>query len=526
MSRIYGEVNFVSGNLSMKDCGNVYKVYGDKIFCILGRIKTGGGINSIEDISRLYLENGIAITEQLGGTYILVIFDQKKNELLVFHDRTTSPVTMYYLPLADKLFFGTSLKSLLHIIPAPRAFAEGQIEEFLCNGYLYNEETLVEGIYKIKAFHALHATKEEVKQIPVSYREMKMNKGDALNAFKETLDRAIVDCFVGEKEINLPLSSGYDSSYIVHIANEKGAIPINAFSVGGKFGKNELPLVEENIKSFPKANLVSALTDENTLQHMPDIVWRLEGNVFESGIFLQYELAKHVSKAGKNYLICGECADQVLNENYLRNDRVFPEKQGYYEFSEYPYIFGSYLILKKNGILFNSFGIETRYPYLSDEFVDIAWALRYENGKDKRCHVANCREHLPKLVIQNISKIGGSTDCHSLFAGKNEINTFFNEIERSDLYRQNISLVKKYFYSEQQKQSGLKRVKTIARNIILNALGINKAGREADVYFNEEIKLRDYLKIMYLILFETLFLSGKYDDQFAEEEIKDELKSF
>ena len=523
MQYIYGELDLTSCNLTLREHGSAYGIYDDRVVCIHGRIKTENGINDLEEISLMYGKYGKDITEYIGGTYILLLYDQKTKELFVCHDRTTSPVTFYYMSDGDKLFFGSSLKPVIRQLPAPRSFVKGQLEEFMCNGYLYSGETLVEGIYKIKAFHALHVIKGSISQIPVTYHFERLDKGEALGHFKPVLDRAIVSCFEGEDEINAPLSSGYDSSYLVHIANEQGSVPVHAFSVGGKTGKSELPLVEENIRYFTNASLVSVLTDEASLRNLPDIVWRLEGNVFESGIFLQYELAKAVSKAGKKYLMCGECADQVLNENYLREDRIFPEKSEYYEFSEYPYIFSSYLILKKNGILFNSFGIETRYPYLDNDFVDVAQSLRYENGRDKRCHVANCRECLPEQVLKNVSKIGGSTECHSLFADKDEIHAFFRYIENTDFYQTYTDLIKKYSYAETQKQTGIKKVKTTIRDCVLDLFKINKSGRRANDYFIEEMKIREYMKVMYLVLFEKLFLSGEYDNRFEDAGIQDEL---
>lgn len=348
-------------------------------FEVQGTINTNGTANDFTTLIRLYHQYAEQMTAHVGGTYLAVIYDKATGRLTILQDRMTSPVTLYYTEHEGSLFYASSLKTLLCTIRMPRALNEEAVEEFLINGYLYGEQTLVRGVSKLNASHALITENGQIRQVEVSYPCKAMSKGEALDSWKETLDAAIERCTQGESEINLPISSGYDSSYILQVAAGKTDRPVNAFSIGGQFGKNELPAVRENIRSYPQVSLHTALTSHETLQYFPDIVWRLEGAVFEVGIFLQYELAKLVRKQNKRFLVCGECADQVMNENFLRQERMFPVQANncpqYYAFDQYPYIFGSHLILKKNGILFNSFDIETRYPYLDERFLSAAQAL-------------------------------------------------------------------------------------------------------------------------------------------------------
>lgn len=488
---------------------------------VMGNAVCGGKANNGEAIAALLEADVGAITEKLSGLYILVAFQKSTGHLWVFHDRTTSPVAFYYTVWQDKLFYGTSLKSVLQKSGCPRTFNESAVENFIVNGYLYGKETLVSNVEKLHAFHALSVKGGVVEQLPVSYSLDELSPGEALDAFAPTLDAAVRRSFEGDAEITLPLSSGYDSSYILHVAHEGSELPVSAFSIGGKFGKNELPAVRENAALYPRVKLETALTDNNTLKNFADIVWRLEGAVYEVGLFLQYELARLVSSHGKKHLICGECADQVLNDYYFNPDRVSPEgKEGspmYYEFSEYPYIFGSYLILKKNGILANSFGIETKYPYLDKDFMSVAHALVGLNHKDKRVHVANCNKRLPEAVLRNISKIGGATDCHSLFESADAVKAFFEKIEQSDFYLSHREIIARHSLGEKEKQTGVARLKTAVRGLVLNALHIGTEGRRKDVYFHEEIKLREYLSYAYLILFQKLFLTDRFAAYSKEE---------
>ncbi len=523
MKQFIGCYDLQTGVLQDRSLGVFAYEDDDAVIRVFGRIRTeNGAVNDGKELVKGLHKWGSGLTQHIGGVYLLLCYEKQTDCLRIFQDRTTSPVTLYYTVFENKLYYGTSLKTLLFESGMPRSLNEEAVEDFIVNGYLYGRYTLVKDVEKIESFHALRVCAKDAKPVvqeKISYTVGKMTKGEALDAWKPVLDKAIERCFEGEGEVNAPLSSGYDSSYIVHVASENGKVPINAFSVGGKFGKNELPVVEENVKLYDKVKLTTALTDDNSLQNLPDIVWRLEGAVYENGLFLQYELAELVRKSGKSYLICGECADQVMNENYLREDRIHPEKPDgqplYYEFADYPYIFGSYLILKKNGILANSFDIETRYPYLDDAFVSVANAVRMVSGRDKRCHVANCRECLPEKVVGNISKIGGATECHSLFNSRKEMQSFMEKVENSDFYKKNEAMLRSHSLGEKERQTGLARVKTAVRNAVLNALRIGKDGREKSAYFHEEMKLREYLCYTYVILFEKLILSGEYTERFG-----------
>ena len=521
MKQIYGVFD-LKKNEYTDASEDVYTFHDDSIsLWIYGSAESENSVNCGEVLADIFKKYGLEFTDKVCGVYIAVFFDKISKAVYVFHDRSTSSAVLYYAEYNEKFYISTSLKRIFFETKMPRIFNENAVEEFIINGYIYGENTLVKDIYKLKAFHCLEIAGGTVRQLRVNYHVREMSKGEALDSFKAAVDKAVQKCFHGESEINIPLSSGFDSNYIAYVASEKSDASINAFSVGGKFGKNELPVVEKNVKHYKSMKLSSALTDKDTLQNFPDIVWRLEGSVYEVGLFLQYELAKLVQKNGKKSLICGECADQVMNKYYLREDRLFPQKDGgaplYYEFSEYPFIFGNYLILKKNGILANSFGIETRYPYLDNEVVSVSHALRSINGKDKRVHTANCEDCLPTEILENMSKIGGATEFHSLFNSEDEIRKFFSDIEKSDFYASHKEMIKRHSYTESQKQTGIKKYKTLVRNTLLKIFHISN---EKNSYFNTEMKLKEYMCTAYLVIFEKLFISDIYSDKFSEDGIK------
>ena len=134
-------------------------------------------------------------------------------------------------------------------------------------------------------------------------------------------------------------------------------------------------------------------------------------------------------------------------------------------------------------------------------------------------HVANCRECLPPEVIANMSKIGGSTEMHSLFDNQKAIDQFFKTVEATPFYQRHEEMLKSHQVGEIHKQTGAAKIKTILRNVLFTILHVNKEGRKKDAYLWQEMKLREYICYTYVILFEKLILSGEYNDQFGNEEI-------
>lgn len=510
MRRILAEFNLENGMFAdySSDLIN-YEDEGCRVM-IYGRAESGSGINDAAGIRELFRNYGTKLTEHLSGVFFILVYDKENKFLYVFQDRVTGPVALYYIRKDNSVFIGTSLKALLMKSGIKRKLNEKAVGEFLVNGFIYGNETLAENVYKIRAYCCLVIGNGEIKEQTVLYPFTQYTAPEALEAFRNTIDSAIDTELSGLDEISMPLSSGYDSNYIAYRATADGKVPVTAFSVGGASGKSELPVVEQNVRFYKNMTLCSARTDPDILQRFPDIVWRLEGNVYESGIFLQYVLMSLVASNGKKTLVCGEVADQVMNMNYLRSDRIHPLNDTgeplYYEFSDYPYIFSSYLILKKSGILAESFGIETRYPYINEKLISVCGALGPYNRKDKRIHVANCEECLPPQVTSNMKKIGGSTDCHSLFGSQKDIKEFFRRVEHTRFFRSHRKLIEKYSATAKEKQKGMTLLKTKIRNLVLSILHV----KHTDFFF-EEMKIREYLCVVYLFLFEKLILSDSAD---------------
>ncbi|MCR5464835.1 MAG: hypothetical protein K6F06_09930 [Bacteroidales bacterium] len=505
--------DFSHGALSWEDDHHIIKILGH-----LDGASDPSGAGSI--ISEAFLAYHDDLTLHLSGVYLVMVYEKRKPALHFYQGLSSFPLALYYTTNNGVLCYSTSLKVILKYSGIQREFDEEGLREFLFNGHILGGNTLVKNVYKLEPHKSLFASIASVTQVPARYSIPSLSEEEAKEKWNPVLERAIRQSFDGEGEINMAISSGYDSNYIMYVAS-KGGLPINAFSVGGGSGADELPIVKKNVKEYENVSLFTARTDSDSLSCLPDIVWRLEGSVFERGIFLQYELARLVKRSGKSYMILGEGADQVMNVNYMDQSGLSIDGRVVKVTSrEYPYHYANNMVLKKNGIISNSFGIDCRYPYLDSEFVSVAHAMRHLNGVKKWFHVDNCKRILSPGICDTISKIGGATDCHSLFPSAADISKFESIDRKSDFYKFISG------FSDRSEKLTVKKAYVDFLSMVCRVFRIPEVNAPKKVYRRDEVLLREHVCYLYLFLFKELLLSGKYDHMLDNQGINLRLSDF
>ena len=205
-------------------------------------------------------------------------------------------------------------------------------------------------------------------------------------------------------------------------------------------------------------NTSSANTE--TIQNFTDIVWCLEGSMYYYDLFSQYELLKSAKRSGVNSLI----SDGSLNE---------------------------IMLIKGHEILSNSMDINITYPLLNHSIINILYKKRFIKKKLKNIDKDNLLSS--NNTFQNIDSM-----YNSLFKSNDEINILYNKLEQSHIYTNNKSIIDK----------------------LINTRFYKKFKSKNNNLKFQENKLQKYLGILYIIIFDKLFISGKYDYLFLSPRIK------
>lgn len=448
-----------------------------------------------EKFYKEYINKDINLISEFNDLFLSIIYNKHTQELHIFSDITTSKYNLYYTLTDNKFFYSTSLKWLLINSKVERKLNTNAAQQFIKNGFVYGKETLIENVYKLD-FRDEIIVKNKVEIKKCDYKLIKTND-DLIDTIQNSINK-----YNKLDTISMPLSGGYDSNLILNtLKNNK----INAFTIGGTVGNNEIPLVKSNITSMNNVKLYTKIIDEKIYDSLADIVWRLDGSVYEKGIFMQYALANLASIHNAKDLICGECADEILNKNYNKNlNKVINNKISKTDkltFMSDPFILTNLVVLKKSSIMLNSFNITGHYPFNNTKIAETSINYYKNNGLDKKYYKRECQ----KLFKYNLNKQDGATSNQCLMANnnyhKNVIDIYYND------------MLNKVLVNNKHNKLSLKKILLRIYQIFKT-----KSKKELISKLNER-RIDKNLKKIYLVIFNELYITGKYDNEFKNESI-------
>lgn len=415
--------------------GNVYNLKNKKM--------------SLEDIEKFYYKFGNKINDYLDGTYSLIIFDYKIQKCYIYQDYFGNNQSIYYYTDEDDILISNKLKEIIVNKNEKWKLNRKAVNIFLDKGYIPDKITLIEKIYKLPSKKYLEIDLKKQKLKLINDKNFNKIKKEIVNEdiYNEAL-RSICTSEVKDfrDNIAITISSGYDTNYLLYTLNKISKKKIDAFCIGGKIGRNEIPDAKDICSKYTNVNFYSKLVDETSLNSYPEIVWALEGAIYEAGIFLQYELSKMISN--NNDIILGECADQVLHYELYHKKLAILKKIKYNLHRKMKFLISginckpykdiyemaSYKVIKKNGIMMNYFGVNPRYPYLRKRFIGIARNVVKIGDTKKYYHKKVINHFLPKDITKILKKIGGATELKTLFVGNIKLDELKNICKRSEFY--------------------------------------------------------------------------------------------
>lgn len=377
------------------------------------------------------------------GVYTQFTYNKEKKTLETKEEYPGGKAWIYMMDEGNRIYFSSSLRTMKEKRGVSFVLNEGILPHFMYNGFLYGKHTLVCGVFKLEPGICLIFDRERIYRQVISYSydeaEVESYEENYQRVLEDAIRKSMEHQLRIDKKVNLTLSAGYDSNCILHIV--KKYYPdemVNAYTIGGYKGVNEIENAKKIAAFYQDVNLRIGMVTPDTLEALEDMVERLEGGVYERGIFLQYELAKLLKKSECKSIICGECADQIFNKNYyapVQQDNFL------FDYENHPKQMGAYVVKKKNELMLNSFGIEVQYPFLEKQLRHMAYLLRHKNGIGKTFHIQMCKNWFPKSVLSYVEKKGGSTDLEALFETNGDIAA---AMKKSPFFSEEYHITEKY----------------------------------------------------------------------------------
>ncbi len=453
--------------------------------------------------------------------YLALVYDHREKSLFISSDITTSPLNFYYTQKEQKIYFSTSLKYVVKESKIERVLNLDAAKAFLVNGYIVGKETLIQNVYKLEFANDLKLEIGKCTLVPKKHQpQPEKRPGKARKKLIPTIQESILKNAGLESDVFMPLSNGYDSNLILNTVLTNNATRVHAITVGGRNGSDETEAVKQNVENIQALELHTVMIDETYFEFLPDIVWRLDGCVYESGVFLQYALAKKAKEIGATYLLCGEGSDEVQNKYYRGSiRRVFageasPDKK-YFTYSD-PFIGTNLMIMKKSAVMLNSFGIEGRYPFKGTAFSEVAMACSKYNGTGKKLYKKMCNRLFPKEITERIKTRGGTTGVRATISDRayHRLEALMSQSELlKEVHNSGAGIITDSWTRKRRREQGVQRLLSEIRDEGfakgMKRIKTNRQGKRYVKVFKEA----------YLLAFVELFMSGKYDNLFENEGI-------
>lgn len=484
----------------------------------------------VQLVGALYAAAGIGGLSELDGMFSVFLLDRNRHRAYLLQDPLASDLPLYYAVSAKSLLFGTSLKQLLSRWPHARRPNLEACYDFLRAGSTFfanlvpNGNTLVQHIHKVppnaylEVDTSLGAIRKHWLTRPVSppssQHQAKRQLMGAIDASIDTLHAKL-----GSGRLSMSMSGGFDSNYIIHRLRKLSDAPFRAFTVGGQ-KVNEIPQASAIAQVYDNVDHITSTVNETLIESFPDIVWRLEGYVYESGVFLQYALAELVARNGVDLLFLGDGADQFLDSVFYSGLSQVVQRQPLWHLAAMAYLtrdkkrtatellrgysiarharrrasdicryFGMLdFVIKKVGLMLNSVGVQGVYPFLSQAVREVGPALGPQAFR-KRLYKQHVQKALDPRVNLLLKKGGGRTDIEFMF--RDRIEEIARAVTRSPLVRR-----------------------------LLRPGHLDTLGRRPDLHWHLLTQL------LYLDLFDHLLLSGDHDQRLGQQSNPTTLSSY
>ena len=238
------------------------------------------GESDSEMILHAYDEWGTKAVDKFIGMFAIVIFDEKKNEIIIFRDRAGVKPLFYYWH-NDLFLFASELKAFHEHPKFEKSLNIDAVAAFMQYGNVPTPHCIFEHCAKVKPGHFLvldlnSKTYSETcywnvydyynkPKLTLSYEEAKAETKDILtSAFNYRM--------VSDVPIGIFLSGGYDSTCVTSILQSESSAQLKTFTIGvPDIGLNEAPYAKDIAKHLGTDHTEINCTQEEAINMISDL---------------------------------------------------------------------------------------------------------------------------------------------------------------------------------------------------------------------------------------------------------------
>jgi asparagine synthase (glutamine-hydrolysing) len=197
-------------------------------------------LSNIELIEIAYEQWGIEFIKQVKGSFVIILYDKNREELLLIKDKI-GKVPLNYYQSNDKIFFASSLQRFKEISAFIPSISPQSLASYLQFGSILQPNTILKECYKVRSGHyklfdlkTKESREESYWKLEECYQEPKIHDSEAtiIKHAQQLLQESIKESSYKNRSIALSLSGGYDSSTLASLLQEQNSKKIETFTIG------------------------------------------------------------------------------------------------------------------------------------------------------------------------------------------------------------------------------------------------------------------------------------------------------
>jgi len=264
---------------------------------------------------QLYDRFGQSCVEKINGKFAFVLFDAKKERLLLARDRFGIE-SLYYTVHNDYVAFSSTAAGVLQLTGGEKQINPAAVGKFLLFNYNPGLQTFFNSVTRLQGAHFLRIENGEVNLKRYWQLEFNPKAADETEVAQNLLShlRQAVSLRVDEDRApGIFLSGGMDSSTVVALAAEKANAQVNTFSYRCK------------AVSFDESEYARAMAEFTSSKHhegeycsedvllMPEIVRSMNEPFCDVGINIAtHLLGKNAASSTTEYILTGDGGDELF----------------------------------------------------------------------------------------------------------------------------------------------------------------------------------------------------------------------
>jgi asparagine synthase (glutamine-hydrolysing) len=380
-----------------------------------------------------YVEWGRNFISHLIGMFAFAIYDTIEQTIFLARDRAGEK-PLFYMKTENGLVFASELKSIFPFKKKLKVNTQC-FNEFLENGFVSNNNCIIEGLNKLPAGNSMYYNLKTGKfnispYWKVNYAKIENldnNLKSCVSKLKDLLEKSVERQLRSDVPIGVLLSGGLDSSIITAIASKKIS-KLNTFTIGfpGYDKLDESKYANEISKAFNTNHTQLNGSPDDFVKYLPKLARTFDEPIIDSSMFPTYLVSELVSDHCK-VVLGGDGGDELF-AGYMHYSRILLIEK-YFKFIP--------RFIKRTSLLFLSKFVSVNssiYRYLKLLKVDfkletprVATYFSYEN-----------RRKLIGLKAINInvqSKSVGSSDLKTNLLNRLTIQDFKNYLSEDILVK-------------------------------------------------------------------------------------------